>query len=177
MISVSSSMGSTTGVVGGDTSGAVAPVQIGQPPSAPAKSDAPSQCIRTGDRGRKARIVSFKCPPQRCNVVTCRSSAPKNCLNPKTSSIALRFLRTKILAPYVKLVGHLPWAAAWRRGPRTGLRAGLFSGDRRVRANLERRHLAKFTEAKVVHCRLDLLASVHDERSVSCNRFGNGHTA
>src|SRR5271155_2340505 len=84
MISVSSSMGSATGAVGGETSGAVAPVQTGQPANAPTKIDAPSQCKRIGGRDRtKARVVSFKCPPQRCNVVTCRWSAPKNRRNPQ----------------------------------------------------------------------------------------------
>jgi hypothetical protein len=55
--------------VGGATSGAVAPVQTGQPANAPTKIDTPNHGIRLWDRERKARVVSFKCPPQRCNVV------------------------------------------------------------------------------------------------------------
>ncbi len=91
-------MGSTTGVVGGDTSGAVALVQTGQPANAQANNDAPSHRIRLWARDKKARFVSFKCPPQRCNVIRRRSSAPKNRRNLQGSSIAPRLPRTKILA-------------------------------------------------------------------------------
>src|SRR6202046_485201 len=108
MISVSSSMGSTTGVVGGDRRGAVAPVQSGQAASAPSKIDAPSRRMRLGDGEKNPRIVSFKCPPQRCNVVTCRSPAPKNRRNLQASSIAPRFLRTNILTGIRQIAPYRP---------------------------------------------------------------------
>jgi len=54
---------------------------------------------------------------------------------------------------------------------------GLGGTGCRIGAEVERRQLAKFSESKIIHRRFDLLAGVHDEGSVSCDRFGNRNSA
>src|SRR5450631_1116840 len=156
MISVSSSMGSMTGAVGGDTSGAVAPVQTGQPANAPTKNEAPSQRIRYLAGGGKARIVSFKCPPQLCNVVMSSSIV---CAE---KSSYLRQHSTAVPAHQNSCRRSLP-----------EYRARL---NRSIRTEIGRWQPAEFSEPKILHGRFDLLAGVHDEWPIAHNGFGYGHS-